>query len=179
MRTDLGRPTCWLRVWVVVAGLVVLGCSAQSQDKHDAMKAGHLASGTSTAAASVNGKIQGTDVNLLNAEFDGELAIFEGDGWGWNPSLLIFLFLDEGEVPENSTFTVNSEAGLEMSNPHVHYRWRNPDSGEIEVDAKMQGYAMTLTFGELDRDMLPGTIEFSLPGGDTRVSGTFRAKVKR
>ena len=131
------------------------------------------------AAGAVGGKIEGTQVQLTGAEFDGDLALYEGDGWGWNPSVLIFLFLDNGEIPENRTFEIQSSDGLEMSNPHVHYRWRDERSGDIDVDMTMQGYDMKLSFGTMEAGMLPGTIEFVVPGEDTRVAGEFRAKVKR
>ena len=47
----------------------------------------------------VAGTLFGTEVSFDSATFDGQLAISEGSDWGWNPSLLIFLFLDEGHIP--------------------------------------------------------------------------------
>ena len=52
-------------------------------------------------------------------------------------------------------------------------------SGDIDVDMAMQGYDMKLSFGTMEAGALPGTIEFVVPGEDTRISGEFRAKVKR
>ena len=42
------------------------------------------------------GTIKGTNVTLPNADFNpdqGTLALYSGESWGFNPSLLIFLFL--------------------------------------------------------------------------------------
>lgn len=123
----------------------------------------------------VTGQISGTRVVLGNSEFDGDLAIFEEDGWGFSPSLLIFLFLDEGDVPEGRTFTVHPDDGFAGGTPHVHYRWREPSSDSIQVDSVMQGYRLELRFGTVSGNRLPGTIELSIPDADTDVSGTFEA----
>lgn len=164
-------------VCIAAAGLVLAGCSSEPPQTRGSSNVARAAAAVSIDA--VGGQIRGTDVQLTASEFDGELALFEGDGWGWNPSMLIFLFLDEDEIPENQTFDVSADAGLDMSNPHVHYRWRDPHSGDIEVEVTMQGYDMTLAFGAVEGDALPGTIEFTLPNENTRVAGEFRAKIKR
>ena len=157
---------------------IALGaCSGESGRSEKKASTGDIA--VIKAASDVGGQIEGTEVELTGADFDGDLALYEGDGWGWNPSLLIFLFLDDGESPENRTFDVQASDGLEMSNPHIHYRWRNGRSGDIDVDMTMQGYDMKLSFGTMEAGVLPGTIEFVVPGEETRVAGNFRAKVKR
>jgi hypothetical protein len=164
-------------VCIAAAGLVLAGCSSEPQQTRGSSKIAPAAAAASIDAA--GGQIRGTDVHLTASEFDGELAIYEGDGWGWNPSMLIFLFLDEDEIPENRTFHVSAEAGMEASSPHIHYRWRDPQSGDIEVEVTVQGYDMTLAFGTVEGDALPGTIDFALPEENTRITGEFRAKIKR
>ncbi len=161
-----------LVVAVVVAGFTLLGCSqdtAQTTEREQSRN---------TPSGAVAGKIRGTGVELMNAKFDGNLAIFEGDGWGFNQSLLIFLFLDEGKIPENREFVVKDSGGHRAGNPHVHYRWRDPESDQITTDVAVQGYDMRLAFGKVTDGELPGTIEFSGPGEATRVQGSFRATIK-
>lgn len=180
----------------ILAGLVA--CSAETSTEtgtETAMETSADARSTATGAdltdassleapssteGPVVGTIKGTEVTLSNAEFDGQLAIFEGDGWGWNPSLLIFLFLDEGIVPEGQTFEIDQESSFGL-NPHIHYRWRATDAGgeeKIETEIAVNKYEMKLVFGNIEGDELPGTITFSVLDEDTNVSGTFRAKLK-
>jgi hypothetical protein len=130
-----------------------------------------------SSSGAVEGTIQGTSVLLTGAEFDGQLALFEGDGWGWNPSLLIFPFLEQGEVPEGRTIVAKTTDGFDVSAPHVHFRWRDPASGEIQTEVVTDGYEMRLAFGKREGDVLPGTIRFSVPGEETLVEGAFRAKI--
>jgi hypothetical protein len=160
-----------------LVALILGACSGESGRSDQKASTGETMA--VAAAGDVGGKIEGTQVQLTGAEFDGDLALYEGDGWGWNPSVLIFLFLDNGEIPENRTFEIQPSDGLEMSNPHIHYRWRNEQSGDIDVDMTMKGYDMKLSFGTMEAGVLPGTIEFGVPGEETRVAGNFRAKVKR
>lgn len=138
------------------------------------------ASGVSATETRVTGTIKGTQVELVGAELDDQLAIFEENGWGFSPSLLIFMFLDEGETPEGRTFSVSSDEGpnFEVTTPHVHYRWRGAESGNIESDVVSMDYDMELTLGQIENGELPGTITFSVPDEDTSVSGTFRATVE-
>ena len=158
--------------WVALATAICLAtsaltaCSARTDDDEPRAQASHT--------GSVAGTVRGTDVQLAAAEFDGQLAIYEGDGWGFNPSLLIFLFLDEGVIPEGRTFRVDPGEGMTSSAPHVHYRWRN-DSGGVDTEAVVQGYAMELEFGQRDGHRIPGRIVFAVPGEDTHVEGTFVA----
>jgi len=130
-----------------------------------------------TGEGSVSGEIRDTTVALGNAKFDGDLAIFSGEGWGFSPSLLVFLFLDDDESVEGRRIQVDPSDGLSAGNPHVHYRWRNPDSGDIDVESVMEGYRLRLDFGTASGGVLPGTIEFEVPGEATSVSGTFRAQI--
>jgi hypothetical protein len=153
-----------------------LGCSGGSEEP--APSAGGGSSEAAISGEGVTGQISGTRVALTNSTFDGELAIFEEDGWGWSPSLLIFLFLDDNEVPEGRTFTVRPDDGFQAGAPHVHYRWREPGSDSIKVDSVMKGYRLDLRFGNVSDGALPGEIELSVPGTDTDVSGTFVATME-
>ena len=128
---------------------------------------------------SVTGEIRGTEVSLANAEFDGELAIFEGDGWAWSPSLLIFLFLEDDQSPDGLSFVVGTSDGVSRPIPHVHYRWQDPESNEIASEVVAGDYEMRLVFGTTEAGELPGTIEFAVPDERTRVQGAFRAKIQK
>ncbi len=126
--------------------------------------------------ARVSGSIRGTNVELTHAEYANTLAIYAGDGWGFNPSLLVFLFLDEGETPAGKTFDI--KAGDKTANrPHVHYRWRDPQSGDIESEVASSAYDMVLKFGEAIGGQVLGEIRFSVPGEATRVVGTFKIQI--
>ena len=165
---------------VAALALIATGCSGgDSSADNAAANAPSKTSANVVAKGNVEGTVNGTRVTMAHADFDGQLAIYEGDGWGFSPSLLIFLFLDNNESPAGQTFVVRrGENGM---HPHVHYRWRVTDEdGEekLDVDSVMNEYEMTLTLGEIEDDELPGTISFSRPGEDTKVSGEFRAKIK-
>mgnify|MGYP003563693155 CR=1 FL=1 len=161
---------------VCVLGMVaaLAGCTGEPQPTNPQPGIATDATGN----RSVTGTIKGTRVDLRMAEFDGQLALFEDEGWAWSPSLLVFLFIDEDGVPEGRTFTVTPNAEPGSGIPHVHYRWRNAGTGEIDVDSVMDGYAMTLSFGEVSAGLVPGSIEFSIPGSQTSVSGSFLASVE-
>lgn len=126
--------------------------------------------------ARVSGSISGTGVELSSAEWSNTLAIYSGEGWGFNPGLLIFLFLAEGEMPADRTITVSSE-DKSFGHPHVHYRWRDPKSGEIKTEVVTGGYDMVLKFGEAIDHRVSGEIQFSMPEEDTRVAGTFEIEL--
>ncbi len=122
--------------------------------------------------ARVNGAIRGTEVQLSSAEWSNTLAIYEGDGWGFNPSLLIFLFLKDGELPEDRTITV-SAGDQSYNNPHVHYRWADPENGDIKTEIVTRDYDLVLKLGKAVDRRVSGEIEFAVPGEATKVSGSF------
>jgi hypothetical protein len=170
----------YLRVTIAVGlALIVVGCSSGDSSTERASaerRAAAPVADISATSTDVAGNVRGTTVNMAKATFDDQLAIFEGDGWGFSPSLLVFLFLDEGESPEGQTFTVSDESNF--GNPHVHYRWRDPQSGDIETEAVSSEYEMTLQFGAMKNGELPGRIEFVVPGENTHVQGEFVATVE-
>ena len=123
----------------------------------------------------VKGRIIGTDVTLDKAKLDNRnLSIYAGDNWGSNPGLLVFMFLEEGTSLEGKSFSVDTAGGFQSQTPHVHYRWRDPGSQEIESEAVMKGYALELKFGRAVGGVLSGDIQFSVPGKDTAVAGYFK-----
>ena len=126
--------------------------------------------------ARVTGLIKQTPVELRNAEWSNTLALYSGESWGSNPSLLLFLFLPEGQQPVARTITVEA-AATGGNTPHIHYRWRNPDSGEINSTILTQGYNLTLTFGDANNARVPGQISFSVPGETTELRGSFEIQL--
>lgn len=153
------------------------GMDTETPMEETAPAAGESVSATETR---VTGTIKGTQVEMVEAELDSQLAIFEEDSWGFSPSLLIFMFLDEGESPEGQTFSVaaGDKPSFDVTIPHVHYRWRGGDENNMETEVVSMDYDMELTFGRIENGELPGEITFSVPGEDTSVQGTFRAKVE-
>ncbi|MCG2633400.1 MAG: hypothetical protein J4A00_00535 [Gammaproteobacteria bacterium] len=124
------------------------------------------------SSAQVSGTIQGTPVALTRVEWNNTLAIYSGNGWGSNPSLLLFLFLDENELPADRTITVEAAAGG-FNNPHIHYRWRDPQSGKIDTRVLTRDYDLTLKLGTPTDGRVPGDIRFSVPGESTELRGSF------
>ncbi len=127
--------------------------------------------------ARVSGSIRGTGVELNKAEWSHNLAIYSGEGWGFNSSLLIFLFLPEGELPVDRTITVNAKEGG-FNHPHIHYRWKNPETGNIETQVVTSDYDMEITFGEQVGQRVSGEIQFSVPDEDTDVTGSFQIELE-
>lgn len=128
--------------------------------------------------ARVSGSIRGTSVELSSAQWSNTLAIYEGEGWGFNPSLLIFLFLQDGEAPEDRTITVKA-GGKSYGNPHVHYRWTDPETGAIETEIVTRDYDLVLKLGKAVERRVSGEVEFAVPGEDTRVAGSFAIELAR
>lgn len=128
--------------------------------------------------ADVRGVIEGSEVHLDSAEMDLQLTIFTGDSWAFNPSLLVFLFLDEGEQPDGRTFEYSAEGDDQFNRPHIHARYQVEGSGEIETVILTSGYDMVLKFGEREEDVLPGSIELKHAEHNVDVRGEFRAAIK-
>jgi hypothetical protein len=191
MRTGLTatipmRPPLPATLLAVVAAALLacaIGCSVESSagtaaDTSAGAPAGAAASSPPPIGGAVSGTIQGSRVALREATFDGDLAVFEKEGWGWSPSVLIFLFLDDKRPPEGETIRVEAGGGFDVHRPHVHYRWQPPDDETLHVDVAMDEYDMVLRFGEVEGEWLPGTLELSIPSKGTHIRGSFRAKIK-
>jgi hypothetical protein len=127
-------------------------------------------------SARVSGEIEGTTVALKKAEWSNALSLYEGDNWGSNPSVLVFLFLAEGESPVAKTFSI-AASDNNFHKPHVHYRWRNPESGEINTEIATGNYNLDLKFGRLEERRVTGEINFSVPDRNTKIAGTFEIEL--
>ncbi len=129
----------------------------------------------------VQGKIKGTTVTLEKAEVnnDGVVAIYTGDSWGGNPSVLLFVFdLKGAGVPENRTFVVEPGSGAEAPMVHVHFRWKDPDTGKIKTDVVTRGFGLQLRFGRQSGNTITGAILLDIPEQDTHIEGNFVAEIK-
>ncbi|MCP4900687.1 MAG: hypothetical protein GY906_27300 [bacterium] len=166
------------QIIVVAVCVLFLGCAGSPDGMPDTSDQSVEIEDNVDRDAGVIGRIRGSAVTLSASAFDGDLAIYEGDGWGWNPSLLVFLFLDDKTPPEGQSIVVAASEGQASSNPHVHFRWRDPLTEDIEVDSVMEDYSLTIEFGSVVDGYLLGHIEFSVPGEETGVSGSFQAVVK-
>ncbi len=157
--------------------------AAKKSKKRDTAK-GHTSKDAKTSkgiaqSTKVQGRISGTDVVLKDASFkNGQLAIYAGDSWGFNPSVLIFLFTEEGTIPEDKLFSATPEAKFAAKTPHVHYRWLSGESGHIKTEIVMHGYRLHLKFGQVADGKIPGEILFEIPDKDTRIEGHFIAEIK-
>lgn len=125
--------------------------------------------------ARVSGEINGTPVALSRSEWGNTLAIYQGDSWGSNPSLLLFLFLPEGELPVSRVISVASDH-KSHGDPHVHYRWRD-EAGDIQTAVLTEGYNLKLRFDEAVDGQVAGQLSFDVPDEDTRLQGEFNLRV--
>lgn len=128
-----------------------------------------------TLEARVSGEINGTPVALVASEWGKTLAIYQGDNWGSNPSLLLFLFLPEGELPVDRVISVASDDNS-YGHPHVHYRWRD-GAGDIQTTVLTEGYNLKLQLGEAIDGQVAGKLRFDVPGEDTRLQGEFSLRI--
>jgi hypothetical protein len=151
------------------------GLSQGLDSASDAMRSHSENTAPVTLAARVSGEINGTPVALVASEWGDTLAIYQGDGWGSNPSLLLFLFLPEGELPVDRVIKVASD-DASFGHPHVHYRWRDA-GGDIETTVLTGGYNLTLQLGEAVDSQVAGTLSFDVPGEDTRLQGEFSIRI--
>ncbi len=151
------------------------GLSQGLDSASDAMRSHSENTAPVTLAARVSGEINGTPVALVASEWGNTLAIYQGDGWGSNPGLLLFLFLPEGELPVDRVIEVASD-DASFGHPHVHYRWRD-GAGDIQTTVLTGGYNLTLQFGEAVDGQVAGTLSFDVPGEDTRLQGEFSIRI--
>ncbi len=108
---------------------------------------------------------------------EGILELREGAEFFADRSVTIFLFLDEGEVPEGSSYEAKADGGF--GSPHVHMSWKAPSEPMPSTEIFMDGYTMSLDFGEEKDGVLPGTLHLCLPDEqESFVSGKFEAKIE-
>ncbi len=125
--------------------------------------------------ARVNGTIFGTNVKLTTARFDGSiLEIFEGDSWGQNPSLVIFLFDEAKSVAPNKSINIKRKS--KNLSPHVHVRFEPKGSEKIQTKIFSKDYAMSIRFQKTKRGFLPARFELSEPKSNTKLDGFFFLK---
>ncbi len=151
------------------------GLSQGLDSASDAMRASSENVAPVTLLARVSGEIVGTPVELVASEWGNTLAIYQGDGWGFNPSILLFLFLADGELPADRSIEVASD-DASFGHPHVHYRWRDAE-GELQTTVLTSGYNLQLQFGEAVAGRVDGDISFEVPGEDTRLQGEFSIRI--
>lgn len=137
----------------------------------EAMRSRTIFSAPRPMPARVSGEIQGTSVQLLAAEWDNSVVIYQGESWVDGPSIRLFLFLPEGQLPAERTISVVSNDNA-FDAPHVHYRWRNT-AGDIESRIVTEGYNLTLEFSAATAGRVEGVIRFDIPGEGTRLAGDF------
>jgi len=150
------------------------GLSQGLDSAADALRASNN-TGPVTLAARVSGEIVGSPVQLASSEWGNTLAIYQGDSWSSNPSLLLFLFLPEGELPLDRRIDVASD-DASFGHPHVHYRWRDAE-GELQTTVLTSGYNLQLQFGAPVDGRVDGEISFDVPGEDTRLQGEFSIRI--
>ncbi len=151
------------------------GLSQGLDSASDAMRSGSENTAPVTLVARVSGEINGTPVALVASEWGNTLAIYQGDGWGFNPSILLFLFLPEGELPVDRVIEVASD-DVSFGHPHVHYRWRD-GAGDLQTTVLTGGYNLTLRFAGAVDGQVAGTLSFDVPGEDTRLQGEFTIRI--
>ena len=122
--------------------------------------------------ARVSGTLNGKQVNLTTAKYDKThhaIEIYAGNNWGWNDSLLIFLFKDlSKKVAPGNKIQIDSSS---TDTPHIHRRVRTSD---VDSEIIMSDYKMTLHFADKRvRGYLPAKIKLSIPKDKTNVSGDF------
>jgi hypothetical protein len=127
----------------------------------------------------VQGRIRGTSVTLDKAVFKNSIFhVFTGSGWYENPSVLIFLKIKKGIIPNNKSFSVEPKDGF-GSRPHIHYRWKDAELGRIRTGTGTgKKYTLSLKFGQEVNGGIPGSILFEIPEKDVRVEGNFDAKIE-
>mgnify|MGYP003384837346 FL=1 len=151
------------------------GLSQGLDSASEALQAGRENAAPVTLAARVSGEINATPVALVASEWGNTLAIYQGDSWGSNPSLLLFLFLPEGELPVDRVIEVAS-GDKSYGHPHVHYRWRD-GAGELQTTVLTGGYNLKLQFAEAVDGQVAGNLSFDVPGEDTRLQGEFSIRI--
>ena len=151
------------------------GLSQGLDSASDTMRSSSENTAPFTLAARVSGEINGTSVQLVASEWGNTLAIYQGDSWGSNPSILLFLFLPEGELPVDRVIEISSD-DASFGHPHVHYRWRDA-GGDLQTTVLTGGYNLKLQLGKVVDGRVDGQIRFDVQGEDTRLQGEFSIRV--
>ncbi len=151
------------------------GLSQGLDSASEVMRASRENTAPVTLVARVSGEINGTSAQLVSSEWGNTLAIYQGDSWAFNPSIVLFLFLPEGELPVDRVIEVASD-DASFGHPHVHYRWRDAE-GDIQTTVLTEGYNLNVQFGDAVDGRVEGQISFDVPGEETRLQGGFSIRI--
>ena len=163
-------------VTIIVILILIINSIGKTEANHNIQED----SQKNTIEEIVSGRICGTNVLLKNSSFENsQLAIYSGDNWAFNPSILIFLFTEKNSIPSNKVFTVSGENSSNSQTPHIHYRWKDRETGQIKTEIITQGYSLNLQFGRFYKEKLYGKIKLEAPQKDISIEGSFVAKVKQ
>lgn len=129
------------------------------------------------AATPAGGQIAGLPFTVERATLrDGILTLRQGSEFFADREVAIFLFLKNGESPVGRKWEVG--AARDMSNPHVHFSWREAGQSLPKTKILMSDYRLHLEFQPGANGALTGRIALSAPGEQgSRVNGTFTAQV--
>ena len=83
-------------VTIIVIFILIINSIGKTEVNHNIQED----SQKNTIEKIVSGRICGTNVLLKNSSFENsQLAIYSGDNWSFNPSILIFLFTEKTSIP--------------------------------------------------------------------------------
>ncbi|HLG19639.1 MAG TPA: hypothetical protein VI895_07460 [Bdellovibrionota bacterium] len=130
-------------------------------------------------AGEARGAIQNKDFVVEEAFVEnGILTLRQGKDFLADKKFMIFLFLKSGESVQGKTYTVNKDDGLKAGTPHVNVWWK--ENGNLKSKSYMHGYDMTLKFGEIKGEKVPGEISLQMPKEvGSSLKGTFQATIKK
>ena len=126
---------------------------------------------------SVRGTIMGAKANMTTAKYSNNiLEIFEGDSWGTNPSILIFLFDHAKSFAPGKTIKVTPKST--GSNPHLHCRYRKKGEETLPCEIFTSGYTLSITFAKKKvGKSLRGQFKLDVPGKKTKLGGMFTVEM--
>lgn len=176
----MGRAVTW--GWIAtlaLAGAIACDPGARSEPRPSAPAAEAPRVPVADFAPAA-GRLQGRDFRVEGATIEnGILSLRQGADFFADRELMVFLFLDDREIPAGRTFDVGPEAAPSTLTPQLHLKWRDDATQMPETNIVMNDYRMTLEFGEVVDRKLPGRIELTVPGQPaTKVAGRFEADVK-
>lgn len=175
-----------LRSLLASAAVLLLGCAdgaAHNQDGSAPTQAEPPAAEADVEipAQPAGGQIHGFPFIYQDAVLkDGILTLRQGEEYFPDLSVMIFLFLEPGEVPSGRVFGIDAPADS-GTRPHVHLSWKDPPTADMPKSAAFlpDAHVLRLELGQAADKKLPGKIYLSVPDEfPTRVSGTFEADIE-
>lgn len=124
------------------------------------------------------GQIHGYSFIYERAEIrEGTLKLRQGKDFFADIELIIYLSLENGEIPAGGTFEIMNMSPHNL--PHIHISWKELGKELPQHASFTRGYNMFLEFGQESNKKLPGKIYISLPDKHRSfVAGTFEADIK-